>query len=657
MIASRLSTTTIRAVFPRAFFSTGAPAFARVEFKTPVPSDIAISQSVELSDIKDIAASAGILPDELELHGVHKAKVSLSTLNRLSGEEDGSYVIVTGINPTPFGEGKSTVNLGLCQALGAHLNEKVFTTVRQPSQGPTFGVKGGAAGGGYAQVVPMEEMNLHLTGDLHAVTAANNLLAAALDSRMYHEDRTKKTELLFKRLTLGKTRFSKTQLRRLQKIGISKTDPAEFSPEEMEAFARLNVDKSTITWRRVLDTCDRHLRGVQIGHGPAEGGHIRDTGFDITVASEVMAILAQASSLSDMRERLGNIVFGYSTSGEALTAEDLGVAGAMCVLMKDALMPTLMQSVEGTPVFVHAGPFANIAHGNSSVIADKIALKLVGKDGFVVTEAGFGADIGMEKAFNIKCRGANLTPQCVVIVATIRALKMHGGGAKVSTGAPLSAEYTSENVELVEKGCVNLARHIENTLKFGVKPVVAVNRMTSDTDAEVEAVIKAAEAAGAARCVSANHWAEGGAGAVELAEAVVGTCRAAQAKGSSEFKFLYDIDMPIKEKIETIAREMYRADGVTYTAEAENKILRFSDSYSNLPICMAKTPLSFSTDPEAKGAPTGFTVEVKDVRASVGAGFLYPLLGDIMTVPGFGSRPGYLDMDVDGETGVIEGLF
>jgi len=622
---------------------------------TPVPSDIDIAQAATPLPITQIAAEAGILPDELELYGKSKAKVHLSVRDRLKNAPNGKYIVVTAITPTPLGEGKTTTTVGLSQALGAHLGKKVFTNIRQPSQGPTFGIKGGAAGGGYSQIVPMEEFNLHLTGDIHAIIAANNLLAAAIDARMFHESTTDDVAL-FDRLTPaskdGSRRFSAIMLRRLKKLGITKTDPNELTPAERSRFARLDIDPETITWRRVVDTNDRFLRQITVGQGPEEKGATRVTGFDIAVASEIMAILALTTSLADMKERFGRMVIGSSRAGEPVTADDIGVTGALMVLMKDAIMPNLMQTIEGTPAFVHAGPFANIAHGNSSIVADQIALKLAGPDGYVLTEAGFGADMGMEKFFNIKCRYSGLTPDCVVLVATIRALKMHGGGPKVVAGKPLAHEYTKENLDLLEKGCSNLVRHIGNARNFGIPVVVAVNRFKDDTPAEMELVRKISKAAGAEDAVVSNHWAEGGAGAVELAHAVVAACQK-----PSHFKFLYPLDMSIKDKIETIVKEMYGGAGVEYSPEAEKKIEVYTrQGFDKIPMCMAKTHLSISHDPNLKGAPSGFTVPVRDIRASVGAGFLYPLLGTMATMPGLSTRPGYYDIDLDTETGRIIGL-
>src|SRR5512139_1637843 len=446
-----------------------------LKLRTPVPSDIEIAQEADLKPITQIVEEIGLLPEEIDLHGSYKAKVRLDVLDRLVDVPDGKYIDVTAITPTPLGEGKSTTMMGLSQALGAHLGKRVFTCIRQPSQGPTFGIKGGAAGGGYSQVVPMEDFNLHLTGDIHAITAANNLCAAAIDARIFHEAKQPDDEKLFNTLCpadkQGNRRFSPSMLRRLEKLGIHKTNPNDLTPEEKSRFARLDIDPKTITWRRVVDTNDRFLREIEVGLGPEESMP-RRTGYDISVASEIMAILALTTDLADMRERMGRIVIGVNKKGEAVTAEDLGVAGAMTVLMADAIKPTLMQSLEGTPVFVHAGPFANITHGNSSIIGDRIALKLAD---YVITESGFGADIGMEKFFDIKCRYSGLIPQVVVIVATVRALKMHGGGPKVVAGKPLASEYTDENLGLLRAGLVNLQHHIQNALKYGVNVVVAVN--------------------------------------------------------------------------------------------------------------------------------------------------------------------------------------
>jgi formyltetrahydrofolate synthetase len=624
-----------------------------LKLKTPVPSDIDIAQAATLKPIIQVAAEMGVLPDELELYGPYKAKVKLDILTRLKNAPNGKYIDVTAITPTPLGEGKTTTTVGLSQALGAELGKRVITCIRQPSQGPTFGIKGGAAGGGYSQVIPMEDFNLHLTGDIHAITAANNLLAAAIDVRMLHE--TEATdEQMFNRLCppdkKGNRTFGKGLQGRVKKLGITKTNPNDLSPEERRKLCRLDIDPTTVTWKRVMDTSDRFLRGITVGHGPEETGHERDTGFDITVASEIMAVLALTTSLKDMRERLGKMVVALSRSGEPVTAEDIGIAGALTVLMRDAIKPNLMQTLEGTPVFVHAGPFANIAHGNSSILADQIALKLAD---YVVTESGFGADIGMEKFFDIKCRTSGLVPNVVVLVATVRALKMHGGGPKVVAGKPLDSAYTDENLPLLEKGMPNLLHHIKTARKFGIPVVVAINRFAPDTEAELELIRKAAIAAGAEDSVVSSHWATGGSGAKNLAEAVVKA-----AEKPSKFKFLYPLDLGIKEKIETIAREVYGADGVDYSPESEKQIADYTRlGFDKLPICMAKTHLSLTADPTIKGVPTGFRIGVREVRASVGAGFLYPLLGKMSTMPGLPTRPAFYDIDLDLETGRVMGLF
>jgi formyltetrahydrofolate synthetase len=620
----------------------------------PVPSDLEIAQSAKLHPIAHIAESLGLREDEIEFHGPTMAKVRLEVLQRLEGRATGKYIDVTAITPTPLGEGKTTVTVGLSQALGAHLGRRVVTCIRQPSQGPTFGIKGGAAGGGYSQVVPMEDFNLHLTGDIHAITAAHNLAAAALDARMFHESQLSDGDL-FDRLCPkdkhGKRRFAVNMKGRLARLGLPANDPEALTPEQRARFARLDIDPERIMWRRVVDTSDRFLRGVELGRGPEEAGHARVSGFDITVASEIMAILALTSGLADMRRRLGRMVLAFNRAGEPVTADDLGVAGAMTVLMRDALKPTLMQTLEGTPVLVHAGPFANIAHGNSSILADQIALKL---GDVVVTESGFGADMGMEKFFDIKCRTSGLVPDAVVLVATVRALKMHGGGPKVVAGKKLDPVYQNENLEILEKGLPNLLHHIRVARSFGIPVVVAVNAFATDTPAELELVRKAAiEKGGAFDAVVCRVWAEGGEGAVDLAEAVL---RAADQP--SEFRFLYPLEAGLKEKIETIARKVYGADGVDYSAEAEAQIAEFERlGYGRLPVCVAKTHLSLSHDPTLKGEPKGFRIPVREIRASLGAGFVFPILGKMATMPGLPTRPGFFDVDVDLETGQVLGLF
>lgn len=621
--------------------------------RKPVPADIIIAQEAEMKPIAQVAEELGLLPDEFDLYGKYIAKVSPKVLERLGDVPDGKYVDVTAITPTPLGEGKTTTTVGLSQALGAHLGKRVITAIRQPSQGPTFGIKGGAAGGGYSQVVPMEEFNLHLTGDIHAITAANNLIAAAVETRMYHET-YQSDEALFDRLCPpeedGSRSFGIAMKGRLKNLGIDKTDPNELTEEERQRFVRLNIDRDTLTWRRATDTNDRILREITVGQSPTEKDFNLKTSFYITVASELMVVLALATSLEDMRERIGRIVLARDIDGQPVTVEDVGVAGAATVLMKDTIKPTLMQTLEGTPVFVHAGPFANIAHGNSSVMADMIGLKLAD---YVITESGFGSDMGMEKFFDIKCRYSGNIPDVVVLVATIRALKMHGGGPKVSAGTPLAPEYETEDLDLVRKGMENLRAHCENAHRFGVPIVLAINRFYTDTDAELELVKNICKESGKIiDTVVTNHWEEGGAGAVELGKAVIKA-----AERNSNFKFLYPLDISIKEKIETIAKDIYGADGVDYSPKAEEQIEEYTRlGYDNLPICMAKTHLSLSHDPSLKGRPKGFRIPIRSVNASIGAGFLYPVAGPIRLMPGLPTRPAYYDIDIELDTGRILGL-
>ncbi len=563
-------------------------------------SDIEIAQAAEMKPIREIADSIGLDDKFLELYGNYKAKVSLDVLENFKDRPNGKYIDVTAITPTPLGEGKTVTTIGLSMALNK-IGKKTITCIRQPSLGPVFGIKGGAAGGGYSQVIPMEDFNLHLTGDIHAVSIAHNLLAAFLDTHIMKGN-------------------------------------------------DLNIDPFSITLNRVVDVSDRALRNIVIGLGGALNGIPRETGYDISVASEVMAILALTTSLKDLRQRLARMVVGSTFDGRAVTAEDLKVAGAMTVLLKDAIKPNLLQTIEHTPCFVHAGPFANIAHGNSSVLADQVAIKL---GEYIVTESGFGADCGAEKFMNIKCRYSGLKPDAVVIVATIRALKMHGGGFEFIPGQGVDKELMEkQNVEAVEKGCENLEKMIENMKLFGVPVVVAVNHFESDTAEEIEVVREKAKAAGAEDAVVSKVWLNGGDGGTELAEAVVKA-----AEKPSEFKFLYPLDWPIKKKIETIATKIYGADGVDYLPEAEEKIKLYTkQGFDKLPICMAKTHLSLSHDPNLKGRPTGFKVPIRDVRASVGAGFLYPLLGQMRTMPGLPKVPAGTKVDID-ENGNIVGLF
>ena len=572
-------------------------------------SDLDIARGAKLRPILSIAQDLGLTPEEVEPYGAYKAKVTLDALRSRSEKPNGKYIDVTAITPTPLGEGKTTTTIGLVQGLG-RLGRLAAACVRQPSQGPTFGIKGGAAGGGYSQIVPMEELNLHLTGDIHAIGAAHNLIAAAIDARLLHE-RNASTEAW-----------------------------------ERTGLNRLDLDPYSITWNRVVDVNDRALRRMVIGLGRRTDGFPREAGFDITVSSELMAILALASDLQDLRQRIGRIVIGYGVQGNTVTTEDLGVAGAAAVLMKETVKPTLLQTLEGQPVFVHAGPFGNIAHGNSSIIADRLALKLAD---YVVTESGFGADLGFEKFANIKCRTSGLSPDAVVLVATVRALKMHGGGPKVTAGKPLPPPYASEDLELLERGCANLEKHVAIVRKFGVPAVVAINRFPEDSQRELDLAVRAAERSGALAAVTSDHFAHGGKGAIELARAVEEACKA-----KAEFRPLYPLDWSIAQKIETVAREIYGAHGVSYSDRAQSQIARYERlGFGRLPICVAKTHLSLSHDPDVKGVPSGFTLPVREVRASIGAGFIYPLCGEMQTMPGLPSNPAFLHIDLDEEGNVV----
>ncbi|XP_058457068.1 C-1-tetrahydrofolate synthase, cytoplasmic isoform X1 [Malaya genurostris] len=620
-----------------------------------VPSDIEIARLQTPKNISLLASEIGLIPSEVSLYGDKKAKISLKVLDRLKNEADGKYVVVAGITPTPLGEGKSTTLIGLVQALTAHKQRNAIACLRQPSQGPTFGIKGGAAGGGYSQVIPMEDFNLHLTGDIHAVTAANNLLAAQLDARIFHEA-TQTDQALYERLVpaiKGSRKFSAIQLRRMKRLGIDKTDPYTLTPEEIRRFSRLNIDPHNVVWTRVMDVNDRYLRKITIGLSPTEKNMTRDTSFSISVSSEIMAILALATNLEDMKQRLAKMVVAFDRSGVPVTADDLGVTGAMMVLLKDSIEPTLMQTLEGTPVMVHAGPFANIAHGCSSIIADDIALKLVGKSGFVLTEAGFGSDIGMEKFFNIKCRASGKLPNAVVLVMTVRALKMHGGGPPVIGGAPLRREYTMENLDLLERGFPNLLKHIENGLKYGVPVVVAINAHSTDSKAEHDLIKKCCKQAGAFATVVSDHWAKGGEGAADLAQAVIDACNQ-----PSNFKLLYELDLTIEEKMMKIAKEMYGAGTIELSPRVKDAVRLYTDKgFGKLPICMAKTAMSLTGDASAKNAPKDFKLVINDICLSAGAGFIVPMCGEITKMPGLPTRPSIFDIDLNTETGEIEGLF
>ena len=565
------------------------------------PSDLEIARAVKPRPIVDVARALGIADDELELYGPTKAKVTMEAIRRLEAERPrGKYVLVTAITPTPLGEGKSTTAVGLAQGLN-HIGRKAAVNIRQPSLGPVFGIKGGAAGGGYSQVIPMEDFNLHLTGDVHAIGAAHNLAGAFLDNSLHHKN-------------------------------------------------PLGIDPRGILWPRVVDISDRALRHVVIGLGGREDGVTRETEFVITVGSEVMAVLALATDLQDLRARLGRIVLATTMDGKPVTAEDVGVAGAMTVLLRDALKPNLLQTLEGGPAFVHAGPFANIAHGNNSIIADRLALVT---NEIVCTEAGFGADMGAEKFFDIKCRASGLVPDAAVVVVTVRALKMHGGVGKIVAGKPLDPALLEEDVDAVRRGAANLAKQIENVTMFGVSAVVAINAFPTDTPAEVDAIREVSLAAGARDAVVATHFTNGGAGAADLANAVW----AATEHGDSEFRLLYPDDMPLAQKIDTIATKVYGADGVEFLPAAARSLKQFEDlGYGHLPICMAKTQYSLSHDPALKGRPTGFTIPIREVRLSAGAGFITPMCGEMRTMPGLPSRPGGEKIDIDAD-GNIVGLF
>jgi formate--tetrahydrofolate ligase len=567
------------------------------------PTDLEIARAATAKPLPEIAALMGLGEHLLEPYGRELAKISLDAIGELAAQHQAGarpkakYVVVTAITPTPLGEGKTTTTVGLGQAM-KHVGKNAVISLRQPSMGPTFGIKGGAAGGGYSQVIPMELLNLHLTGDFHAVTAAHNLLAAMIDNHLHQGN-------------------------------------------------ELGLDLDNITWRRVLDVNDRSLRNIVIGLGGKEDGVVRQTGFDITAASEVMAIFALATSMEDMRARLRRIVVGYTKSGSPVTAEQLSAAGSMAVIMRDALKPNLLQTIENTPVIVHAGPFGNIAHGNSSVVGDLIGIH--GGD-YLITEAGFGADMGAERFFNIKCRASGLAPDAAVLVATVRALKAHSGKYKIVAGKPLPEDLLAENPDDVLAGAANLAKQIENVKAHGVTPVVAINGFPTDHKSEHDAIRKVAEAAGA-RVAVCTHFADGGAGATDLARAVIEAC-----EEPSGFRFLYNDADSLKTKIEKVATTIYGAERVEYTTAASKQLRNYEDNgFGNLPVCIAKTHLSISGDASLKGAPTGHTLTVREARASVGAGFVYPICGEMRTMPGLGTKPAASIIDFDDE-GRIVGL-
>ena len=561
------------------------------------PSDLEIARGANLRPLTEIAEEAGIPAEMLEPYGAGAAKISLDAIEALADRPRARYVVVTAITPTPLGEGKTTTTVGLGQGFG-HIGKRATIAIRQPSLGPTFGIKGGAAGGGYSQVVPMELFNLHLTGDMHAVTAAHNMCSAMLDAHIYHGNES-------------------------------------------------GLDLHNITWRRVVDINDRALRNIVLGLGGRLDGVPRESGFDITAASEVMATLALATSLSDLRARLGRTVVGYTKAGDPVTAEDLKAAGAMAVLLKDAVKPNLMQTLEGGPALVHTGPFGNIATGNSSIVADRIAIHT---GDFLVTEAGFGADMGAERFFNIKCRYSGLAPDAAVMVATVRGLKAHSGNHRIVAGRPLPEALLAENPDEVHAGGDNLRKQLSNMKAHGVTPVVAINAFPDDHDADLAAIGEIADEYGA-RCAVTTHFSDGGAGAAQLAEAVAEAC-----EEPSSFKVLYEDDLPLKDKIAAVATTVYGADDVEYSATANRQLDTYeSAGFGHLPVCIAKTHLSISSNPSLKGAPTGWTLPVREVRASVGAGFVYPICGDMRTMPGLGRQPAAMGIDLD-ENGEIVGL-
>jgi formate--tetrahydrofolate ligase len=559
----------------------------------PFPSDLEIARHAQLKPVDDIASEIGLGMHLLEPYGEQVVKIKLSAIEELADAPRAKYVVVTAVPPTPLGEGKTTTTVGLGQAF-KHIGKRATIAIRQPSMGPTFGIKGGAAGGGYSQVVPMEVLNLHLTGDMHAVTAAHNLLSAMIDNHLYQGN-------------------------------------------------ELGLDVGDITWRRVLDVNDRALRNIVIGLGPRADGVTRQTGFDITAASEVMATLALTTSFTDLRQRLGRVVVGYTSSGTPVTAEQLDAAGSMAVILRDAIKPNLLQTLENTPVLVHTGPFGNIATGNSSVVADLIGIHT---GDYLVTEAGFGADMGAERFFNIKCRNSGLTPDAAVVVATVRALKAHSGKYKVIAGRPLPEEMLACSPDDVLAGAANLRKQIENVRLHGVPPVVSISTFPTDHPSEYEAIREVAAEMGV-RCAVSSHFSSGGRGATELAEAV-----AEAADEPDQFRFLYLDQASLRQKIETVATRVYGAAGVTYSTQAAKQLDTYErNGFGRLPVCIAKTHLSISSDPALKGAPTGWTLPVREVRASVGAGFVYPICGEIRTMPGLSSNPAAarIDIDADGE--------
>ncbi|MFA0069457.1 formate--tetrahydrofolate ligase [Vibrio breoganii] len=579
-------------------------------------SDIEISRSTPLRPIADVATAVGLHADEIQTHGQHKAKVSLKALKRLENKKTGKLVVVTAITPTPLGEGKTVTAIGLAQGL-FKVGQSVMACIRQPSMGPVFGVKGGAAGGGYSQVAPMEELNLHLTGDIHAVTAAHNLASAAIDARIYHEQRN------------GYDDF-----------------------EARSGLTALRIDPQSIVWKRVIDHNDRALRKINVGlndEGKTINGYQREDGFDISAASELMAVLALASDLQDLRRRIGHIVIGYNLDGKAVTTEDLGVAGAMTVSMREAIEPTMMQTLEGIPTLIHAGPFANIAHGNSSIIADNIATKLAD---YTVTEGGFGSDMGFEKACNIKAQASGKAPDCAVVVATLRGLKANSGLYNLKPGQPIPDSMFDKDSAALEAGFANLKWHIENIVKYGVPAVVAINRFPQDSEEELAKLKQMVEALPySVEVAVCEAFAQGGAGAAELASKVVAQCQT-----PAQFKPLYQMSQTLEEKIMAVTEVGYGAASVTLSDKAKAQLAQFKSlGFDNLAICMAKTPMSISTDGNVKGAPTQFDVPIRELKLCAGAGFIYALCGNVMTMPGLPDKPAFMNLDID-EDGNITGL-
>ncbi|MFA0027319.1 formate--tetrahydrofolate ligase [Vibrio breoganii] len=579
-------------------------------------SDIEISRSTPLRPIADVATAVGLHADEIQTHGQHKAKVSLKALKRLENKKTGKLVVVTAITPTPLGEGKTVTAIGLAQGL-FKVGQSVMACIRQPSMGPVFGVKGGAAGGGYSQVAPMEELNLHLTGDIHAVTAAHNLASAAIDARIYHEQRN------------GYDDF-----------------------EARSGLTALRIDPQSIVWKRVIDHNDRALRKINVGlndEGKTINGYEREDGFDISAASELMAVLALASDLQDLRRRIGSIVIGYNLDGKAVTTEDLGVAGAMTVSMREAIEPTMMQTLEGIPTLIHAGPFANIAHGNSSIIADNIATKLAD---YTVTEGGFGSDMGFEKACNIKAQASGKAPDCAVVVATLRGLKANSGLYNLKPGQPIPDSMFDKDSAALEAGFANLKWHIENVVKYGVPAVVAINRFPQDSEEELAKLKQMVEALPySVEVAVCEAFAQGGAGATELASKVVAQCQT-----PAQFKPLYQMSQTLEEKIMAVTEVGYGAASVTLSDKAKAQLAQFKSlGFDNLAICMAKTPMSISTDGNIKGAPNQFDVPIRELKLCAGAGFIYALCGNVMTMPGLPDKPAFMNLDID-EDGNITGL-